>query len=143
MDSVAAFDKGATQSLNFAESVAKDFGLGKYPKANTISQLFQYHLGDPKVKGLKNALTTAATEYMKVINAGSDLTATELSVMGQQRAKEIIESSDNIDSLKNSIKIMKREMQISSDKFKAQQLEIKGRLKNYGGAENADPLGIR
>jgi hypothetical protein len=133
MDSVNAFEKGATQALDYAATVAEDFKLGKYPKANTISQLVQYHTGDPKVKGLRNALTTAATEYMKVINAGSDLTAAELSVMGQQRAKEIIESSDNMESLRNSIKIMKREMQISGDKFKAQRLEVQGRLKGYGG----------
>jgi hypothetical protein len=132
MDSVGAFEAGATKALDFAETIAKDFGLGKYPKANTIMQLFQYHLGDPKVRGLQNAITTAATEYMKVINAGSDLTAAELSVMGQNRAKEIIESSNNLESLQNSIKIMKREMQISGDKFKAQRREVSGRLKNYG-----------
>jgi hypothetical protein len=132
MDAVAAFESGGTKALEYAESVAKDFGLGKYPQANKISQLFQYNLGDPKVKGLKNALTTASTEYMKVINAGSDLTAAELTVMGQQRAKEIIEASDNFESLKQSIKIMKREMQISGDKFKAQRTEVKKRLKGYG-----------
>ncbi len=132
MDSVNAFEKGATNALTYAESVATDFNTGKFPGINKVSQLFQFHAGNEKVKGLRNAITTAATEYMKVINAGSDLTAAELSVMGQQRAKEIIESSDNLDSLKNSMKIMKREMQISGDKFKAQQREIKGRLKNYG-----------
>jgi len=137
MDSISAFEKGASQSLDFAQSVAKDFGLGKYPKANTVSQLFQYHTGDTKVKGLKNALTTAATEYMKVTNAGSDLTAAELSVMGQQRAKEIIESSDNFESLKHSMQIMKQEMKISGDKLKAQRLEVQGRMKNYGNPESA------
>lgn len=136
MDSVNAFEKGASQALTFSLSVAKDFDLGKYPKVNKVSQLFQYNLGDPKVKGLKNAITTAATEYMKVINAGSDLTAAELSVMGQQRAKEIIESSDNFDSLKNSIKIMQREMQISGNKFKAQRTEIRNRLKGYNSESN-------
>jgi hypothetical protein len=135
MDSVNAFEKGAGQALDYAVSVAKDFGVGKYPKANTVSQLISYNLGDPKVKGLKNSITTAATEYMKVINAGSDLTAAELSVMGQQRAKEIIESADNLDSLKNSVKIMQREMQISGDKFKAQRAEIQTRLKGQGQNE--------
>jgi hypothetical protein len=137
MDSVNAFEKGATQALDYAQSVAKDFGLGKIPGLNKVSQIIQYQGGDPKVKGLKNSIVTASTEYMKVINAGSDLTASELSIMGQQRAKEIIESSDNFDSLVNSMKIMKREMQISGDKFKAQRREVQGRLKKYGGQETS------
>ena len=137
MDSIKAFETGASQALDFAQTVAKDFGLKKYPKANTVAQLFQYHTGDPKVKGLKNSITTAATEYMKVINAGSNLTASELSVMGQQRAKEIIESSDNFESLTNSIKIMKREMQISGDKFTAQRRIIQERLKGYTSTESS------
>lgn len=135
MDSVAAFDAGASQALDYSQTVAKDFGLGKYPGVNKVSQLFSYHLGDPKVKGLKNSITTAATEYMKVINAGSDLTATELSVLGQRRAKEIIESSDSLESLKNSIVIMKNEMKISSDKFKTQRTEIQNRLRGIGTTE--------
>jgi hypothetical protein len=134
MDAVGAFDKGATAALTYAESVAKDYGAGQFPGANKLTQLFQYHMGNEKVEGLKNSITTAATEYMKVINAGSDLTAAELSVMGQQRAKEIIEANDNIPSLMNSMKIMKKEMAISSQKFKDQQAEVKGRLKNYGSS---------
>lgn len=136
MDAISGFEKGASQALDFALSMAKDYKSGKYPGVNRVSQLFQYHIGNPKVKGLWNAITTATTEYMKVINAGSDLTAAELSVMGQQRAKEIIEGADNIESIANSVKIMKREMQISGDKFRAQRREVLGRI---GPASNEAP----
>jgi hypothetical protein len=137
MDSVNAFEKGASQALDYSMSIAKDYRAGKIPKFNSIAQLFKYNIGNEKIKGLKNSITTAATEYMKVVNAGTGLTAAELSIMGQNRAKEIIESSDNLDSLQNSIKIMKREMQISGDKFKAQRLEIQGRLEGEGSSHGA------
>ena len=132
MDSIDAFEKGATRALDYSRAVAKDFGLGKYPKANKIKQIFQYHMGDPKVKGLKNSIVTAATEYMKVINAGSDLTAAELSVKGQERANEIIEASDNFESLSHSMDIMKKEMEISGQKFKDEHSIVANRLKSYG-----------
>lgn len=127
MDSISAFDKGATNALNLATSVAKDYSAGQFPGVNKVSQLFSYHAGDEKIKGLKNSLTTAATEYMKVVNAGTNLTAAELSVMGQQRAKEIIEASDNLPSLINSINIMKKEMTIAGNRNKQQRQEIANR----------------
>jgi hypothetical protein len=144
MDSINAFEKGASNALDLAQKVATDFSPGKYPGINRISQYLQYQSGDPKVKALRNSITTSATEYMKVINAGSGLSAAELSVMGQNRAKEIIEGADNLDSIKRSIDIMKQEMKISGDKMKAQRLEIQNRLKNYGGgAATNDPFGVR
>jgi hypothetical protein len=134
MDSVKTFESGATQSLNLLEKVADKYKRGQYPKANQFSQIFTYHTGDPDIKPFQNALTTAMTEYMKVINAGSNVTATELSVMGQQRAKDLLATSDNAETLKNSIDLMRKEMKISGDKFANQREEIKRRM----GEENIE-----
>jgi hypothetical protein len=128
MDSIGAFEKGATTALDYATTIAKDYGTGKFPSINKFSQIFSYYAGNPKVRGLQNAIETAAVEYMKVINAGSNITAAELTVMGQQRAKQIISASDNIDSLLNSINIMKNEAKISGDKLRNQRVEIGDRI---------------
>lgn len=129
MDAVGGFEKGASQSLDLLQRVADKYSRGAFPGINKFSQIFTYHAGDKDIKPFQNALQTAMTEYMKVINAGSNITATELSVMGQQRAKELLSTADNPETLMNSLNLMRQEMKISGDKFKTQRKEIEGRIK--------------
>lgn len=128
MDTVMAFEKGVQQSLNLITELSNDFSRGRFPKANQFSQIFKYHTGDPKVKALKNAVTTAATEYMKVTTAGTGISAAELTQGAQQRAKEILDAADNAETLKASIEVMRREMEIKKNAFEDQRQEITNRM---------------
>ena len=128
MDAIKGFEVGADQSMDLLAKVADDYDRGQYPKANEWKQIFAYHTGDPDIRAFQNVLVTSATEYVKVINAGSNLTAAELSVMGQQRAKEMISTADTPQQLKNEIDKMKQEMAISGGKLEQQRESIVKRM---------------
>jgi len=128
MDMIKAFEVGADQSLDLLAETADRYDRGEYPKANEWKQIFAYYTGDKDIRAFQNVLVTSATEYVKVINAGPTPTAAELSVMGQQRAKEMIAAADTPEQLKNEIDKMRQEMAISSNKLTQQRESIVNRM---------------
>lgn len=128
-DTIFAFEKGVNQSFDLIDKLSDDLTRNKIPGINKVSQFFQYQGGDPRIKAFKNAITTSMTEYMKVTTAGTGISAAELTMGAQQRAKELMESSDNPQMIKQSLKIMRMEMDIKKKAFIEQENEVKGRLK--------------
>ena len=128
MNVIRSFEEGAVNALRFAGEVFKDFNTGKYPRYNSVAQLVAYEMGDPKIKAVRNVIETAAVEYVKVVTAGSGISATELSQRGQERAHEMINSMQNPESLKNIVQSMVTEMKISGEKFGPRITQIQRNL---------------
>ena len=127
-DSIGAFVTGVNDSFKLLDTLSGDFNRGTIPGINKLSQVLSYQGGDPRIKPFKNALVTAMTDYMKVVTAGTTMTATELSIAAQNRAQSLLESSDNIQTFKDSLSLMKKEMIIAKNKMESQEIEIKKRL---------------
>lgn len=147
MDTVMAFEKGVQNSLTLVDNLSKQMQRTKIPGVNKLSQYIQYNAGDPNVKAFQNALTAAMTEYMKVTTAGTGISVQELTQGAQQRAKTLLEISDNPETFRKSISIMRQEMDIKKKAFESQRKEIGGRFNAAGsgatGGTAADPYGIR
>lgn len=140
-DTVNAFEKGVSQSLTLVDNLSDKFARGQFPGINKLSQIAQYHGGNPDIKAFKNAVMTAMTEYMKVTTAGTGISAAELTLGAQERAKNILESSDNVETFKRQIAIMRQEMDIKKRAFEAQEQEIKGRLGGKTSVSENAPSG--
>ena len=137
-DTINAFEKGVSQSLDLVDRLSTGFERGQFPGINKLSQIISYHGGDPNIKAFKNAVTTAMTEYMKVTTAGTGISVSELTQGAQERAKTLLETSDNIETFKSSLAVMRQEMQIKKSSFDKQESEIKGRISgNMPAPENA------
>jgi len=135
MDTINSFEKGVQNSLTLVGKLSDGFNRGQYPGINKLSQLVSGHAGNPEIKAFKNALTTAMTEYMKVTTAGTGISSSELSIGAQQRAKELLETSDNPETFKESIELMRQEMEIKKRAFQEQHGEIQIRMQ--GGSPAA------
>ena len=146
-DSIMAFKKGVSVSLDLVDKLQDKFSRTGIPGINKLSQWIQYNAGDPDVKAFRNATTTAMTEYMKVTTAGMGLSAQELTQMAQARAKTLLDIVDNPMTFKKSINVMHQEMDIKERAFKAQRAEIQQRLgggaSDVTGGNQSDPYGIR
>lgn len=127
-DTIMAFEKGVQNSLTLVDNLSDKMQRTKIPGVNKLSQYIQYNAGDPTVKAFKNAVTTAMTEYMKVTTAGTGISVQELTQGAQQRAKELLEISDNPASVKAAIAVMRQEMGIKKRAFAQQKAEILARL---------------
>jgi hypothetical protein len=137
MDTVMAFKKGVKESLSLVSTIQDKIKRSNIPGVNRISQYIAYNIGDPDVKAFRNALTTAMTEYMKVTTAGTGISVAELTQGAQERAKNLLEISDNENTFNASIAIMNQEMDIKERAFNAQREEIKRRMKPGGVEGNA------
>jgi hypothetical protein len=135
MDLVNSFEKGVDESLTLVDKLSDKFTRTPIPGINKMTQWMQYNAGDPDVKAFRNALQTAMTEYMKVTTAGMGISVQELTQGAQARAANLHEISDNVQTFKNSIKVMRQEMAIKKRSMAAQRAEIEARMK--GGAGTA------
>lgn len=130
MDAVESFETGAKNSFDFLQTVADDYDRGKYPDVNEFKQIFSKHVGDPKIQAFQNAVETSALEYAKVRVAGGGITSAELSQTAQQKADKLISAADNPEAFKNELAVMRREVEISGDKFKPQRDAIIKRMES-------------
>jgi hypothetical protein len=128
VDAIDAFEKGVDGAFKIVEDVSSKYDRGAYPTINKFKQLFSYHLGDPDVKALKNAIETSMTEYMKVTTAGQNVSSSELSVGAQERAKRLLDSADSPESLKAAIEVMRREARNKVDALHDQRDQIVERI---------------
>jgi hypothetical protein len=129
VDAILGFEKGVQNSFPIIERLSANYKRGKYPGINKFSQLLAYHTGDPDVRALQNAVTTSMTEYMKVITAGTSISGAELSMGAQARAKEVLSAADNPETLKNTLAVMRQEVEAKKGAMVGQQAEIQGRLR--------------
>jgi hypothetical protein len=134
MDLVNSFEKGVDESLTLVDKLSDKFTRTPIPGINKMTQWMQYNAGDPDVKAFRNALQTAMTEYMKVTTAGMGISVQELTQGAQARAANLHEISDNVQTFKNSIKVMRQEMAIKKRAMAAQRAEIEARMKGGAGA---------
>jgi hypothetical protein len=129
MDLVNSFEKGVDESITLVDKLSDKFTRTPIPGINKLTQWMQYNTGDPDVKAFRNALQTAMTEYMKVTTAGMGISVQELTQGAQQRAANLHEISDNVQTFKNAFKIMRQEMAIKKRSMLTQRMEIETRMR--------------
>jgi len=126
---VMTFEKtalaGADIALEMSEKVDRDTGMPIFDK--WIQAGRKEVLGDVDVKNLHNATETFVNEYAKVMSGSSGGQATTVSM--QEHARQMLKGSDTKEQYRDTIKLLKREMQESREKSFDQQInEMKSRL---------------
>lgn len=134
---IGGFERGAKNAMQIAFDLNKQMKRGRFPGINKLSLLLKYHAGDPMVRPFENAVVTAMTEYMKVVTAGTNISSTELSVAAQERAKTLLEKSDNFETFKKQMEIFGKEMRGKMKGIEDQEKYL-ARSMNRGGGASGD-----
>lgn len=105
------FETKFNLNVDNALQMSNQFPRGSYPSINKLVQGIQRETGNPDIDAFVNQTVIAATEAMKIINAGSGITAAELTVSGQRKAEEILRASDNPKAYAAKVNALKTDVQ--------------------------------
>jgi hypothetical protein len=105
------FENKFTLNSSAAMQMSNQFNRGEFPDWNRVQNWISTKTGDPNIGVFYNQVLAVATEYMKIINAGSQITSAELSIGAQAKAQEILKAADNKEAFNNKIKQMQMDVQ--------------------------------
>lgn len=107
---VSGYEKSALLSLELALRESQKVDRTSSPLINKAIIHWKQHItGDPETRGFINALTTARTEYAKVISGSTG--AAGITDAGRKEAEELFSKIDSPEALAYTVDIAKADME--------------------------------